>query len=276
MSRLCIKSPDLVLPLRDSKRERDGACRKNAFTLIEILVSIGIIAILLAIALPALSKARQRARDVSGLSNLRQTGILMENYASRYQGSLPYAGRLPTFYISPYVEHGSSVSTGYWDLAVYWSSLFHEVAPWEEWFNVWTYPDPRRPTEHPWEIDPRENTPFSNGITSLRYCRSLFARPEVWDDGGMIENISSALRPVRLSEIRYPSSKVSLYDGELCVRVQCDSPMDAKRAMLFLDGHADQLALSEANEPVRGRVEGMADPAPLHDTPNGARGRDYP
>lgn len=92
----------------------------------------------------------------------------------------------------------------------------------------------------------------------------------------MIENVDSVLRPVRMSEIRYPSAKVSLYDGELCVRVQCDSPMDAKRAMLFIDGHADQRALRDANAPVRGRVEGMADPAPLHDTLNGAHGRDYP
>lgn len=248
----------------------------HAFTLIEVLVSIGVIALLLAIALPALNKARQRARDVAGLSDMRQTGIVLERYTARYEGWLPFAGRQPTFYTSPYVENGSSVSTGYWDLTIYWSSLFHEVAPWEQWFHLWTFPDPRRPDVQPWAIDGLDGSPFFNGVTSLQYCRSLFARPEVWGEGGTIENVDSVLRPVRMSEIRYPSSKVSLYDAELCVRVQCESPMDAKRAMLFLDGHADQRALRDANAPVRGRVEGIADPAPLHDTLNGAHGRDYP
>jgi prepilin-type N-terminal cleavage/methylation domain-containing protein len=63
--------------------------RRRAFTLVELLVVIGIIAILIAILLPTLRKARQAANEVACKSNLRQlvSGVLM--FAGEHKGSLP-------------------------------------------------------------------------------------------------------------------------------------------------------------------------------------------
>jgi prepilin-type N-terminal cleavage/methylation domain-containing protein len=65
--------------------------RQKGFTLVELLVVIGIIALLIGIILPALTKARESANRTACMSNMRQiaTGWLM--YAHDNRGTLPYA-----------------------------------------------------------------------------------------------------------------------------------------------------------------------------------------
>ena len=68
--------------------------RKTAFTLIELLIVLAIVAILAAILMPTFLSAREQARKATCVSNMRQLGMALIIYAQDNDDRLPDFGKL--------------------------------------------------------------------------------------------------------------------------------------------------------------------------------------
>ena len=82
--------------MNTSGRRQGRIPRTAIFTLIELLVTIAILAILAALLLPALSRAREMARTISCLSNLKQISLLTHLYTDDYKGYLLHVDAYPS------------------------------------------------------------------------------------------------------------------------------------------------------------------------------------
>jgi prepilin-type processing-associated H-X9-DG protein len=102
--------------------ERITFRRAFAFTLVELLVVIGIIAVLVGILLPALGRARENANSVKCMSNLRAIGQGLIMYTQQNKGSLPWGF---CYFGNAYPEGGT-----YQGISVDWTTLIvHTLNP---------------------------------------------------------------------------------------------------------------------------------------------------
>ena len=93
--------------------------KRNQFTLIELLIVIAIIAILAAMLLPALNQAREKAKAITCTGNLRQSYTAFNNYASDYDGYMPYCldpyGNLQSWGMAYFMKDWNGYAGDVWE-----------------------------------------------------------------------------------------------------------------------------------------------------------------
>lgn len=87
---------------------------RAAFTLVELLVVIGVIAVLIGILMPALVKSREASQRIKCASNLRQIGTAAVNYSAENKGWLPIARTNNPHYVV------NRTGFGWWDARPMW------------------------------------------------------------------------------------------------------------------------------------------------------------
>jgi len=196
---------------------------RRGFTLVEMLVTISLIATLSALLVPVISGARTRARTVACISNLRQWGLAQQTFSSEHDGAIPRRGQG----VNPLTQIGRA----------------------EDWFNCLP----------PYFDSPPYSTLAAQGKLPRTGRNSIFICPEADDNGGgpyflpyaMNMYLSPWIRPEphNLREIELPSCVVFMADapGLYSATVPSKRPFSvvARHAgcanVLFLDGHVQSL-----------------------------------
>jgi prepilin-type N-terminal cleavage/methylation domain-containing protein/prepilin-type processing-associated H-X9-DG protein len=199
------------------------ARQRRGFTLVELLVVIAIIAILASLLLPALARAKSKAKNTQCLSNLRQWAIALALYAPENDDCIPRRGQgvQPLFIIN---------------------------RP-EDWFNalppVVTFPAYQTLVSENRIPEPGERTVFAcPAARRTTYTNFLSYAMNIY--------LSPTIRPTphRLSEISDPSTLVFMADGPCDYSSTAPSikpySVQARHAeeanIAFLDGHVQSLS----------------------------------
>jgi len=226
----------------------------RGFTLIELLVVIAVIALLLAILVPSLTRARSAARRVVCSHNLKQIGVAVEMYAGDHEGLYPCA------------QDPVSTNPPYW----LWMGR-----GWRKWVqpHLSSIVDPNNPSVL---LCPADRTdPAKYESTSYSYSMAFYHSLEqidTIDDRSLTySNPKPSIRQ-GVTDVAFPSAKILI--GEWSsnhVPVEQDLGWwcwEGTRLFLFADG---QVTFLKARD-IREARDGLPD---ANLTLHGIKGRDY-
>ncbi len=180
---------NVSLDLLESYLKMNFSSKKSGFTLIELLVVIAIIALLLAILMPVLRKARELTKRVVCASNLRQCGQTLCCYVNNNNEKFPFIHKI--------TDSGGCQPSLYQALNVTPVNLAHLLEPYISDFKVWGCPGIAKVVP----INDPRNT------RHLSYCTYYYFPSRTYPDFG-----DAYPQPMSMNNLKRPSSKTIMQD----------------------------------------------------------------
>ena len=226
--------------------------RRRAFTLVELLVVIGIIALLIAMLLPALNRARESSRTVACLSNLRQFANAVAMYSAEQRGYI-----LP--YQTPEFGHWSNVTVDLGYLQAHSAQSAAQANTKTVFFCPSGVQDILAPTLTNLDTVPASRTDHQGGMGTTHTSPVTGKILHVWYGMNADEEASTVKgapfrriqdwkteRLTRTNMIKRPSEMVMFYDGLIYHqaevngnRINARHGRNQQTNLGFFDGHAE-------------------------------------
>ena len=237
------------LPTTPRIRGPTGRGSRRAFTLLELLVSVAIIALLAALLLMAVSRAKARAQQIQCANNLRQLGLSLQAYLADLHGypvlltsTNRYSG-MERFWIGQLEQEGLAnpkLSTNFY------------------YTGVWSCPAAQ------WSAEVRRGISLADGWSFYAYNIDIFGAgmhnkdpAEQFGLQGHYDPATHIYQPIKESEVTAPSDMLTLGDGfdpngilmrrPVADMVQYGNVLTRHRGranVTFCDGHLDSPALT--------------------------------
>lgn len=236
------------------------APRRGAFTLVELMVSIGIVSVLIGILLPALAVTKVSGHRTLLLANQRESMRVVEQYAADHDDAFPNAGDDGGVTAS-WVWDGKKHQLDYWAQPEYWGWYVQSLG-YDGYVSM-------GPDAAPGAYADREDCMSCGlGVRSLHVLSpTVLAEPEQFVDGAEIDRMLTGA--ARLQDVSFPASKGVLTQMYFRPKAGEEAP---PWLIHFADGHGANVYERDLLPGVRLGIPfgGL----PVMTTVDGVRGRD--